>query len=262
MIAAAKGGGSMPFQDHFSRLAQNYARSRPLYPSAIYQYLAGIAPGQGLAWDCATGNGQAAVALAEYFEQVAATDASAKQIEQAFPHPRVVYRVEPAETTSLAPGTVDLVTVGTAVHWFDFDGFYAEVQRVSRPGGILAVWTYFFPQIDPDVDALIDHLYWKVLNGYWPERIRYLENKYQTLPFPFAEIEPPPFVMEADWSLKQLLGFIASWSGTQKYQEQTGRQPIEVIMPDLGAAWGPEEQVRHIRWPLYFRIGRLPGPKR
>lgn len=249
----------MPFQDHFSKLAQNYARSRPRYPEAIYQYLAGLTPGRNLAWDCATGNGQAAVALAEYFNQVVATDASARQIEQAFPHPRVTYQVEPAEKTSLAPGTVDLVTVGTAIHWFDFDGFYAEVRRVSRPGGILAAWTYFFPQIDPAIDPLILRYYWEVLGGYWPERIHYLENGYRTLPFPFTEIEPPPFVMEADWDLEQLLGFIASWSGTQKYQEQTGRQPIELILPELEAAWGRAERVQHIHWPLFFRIGRLPG---
>lgn len=245
------------FEDHFSRLAEAYAAHRPGYPEALFEYLASLAPGRELAWDCGTGNGQAAVALAAFFEQVVATDASAAQIENAFAHERVRYAVEPAEETSIGARSVDLVTVGTAVHWFEFDAFYAEVRRVTEANAVLAVWTYHLPVIEPDVDACLERFYRETLAGYWPERIRYLEERYRTLPFPFTEIDPPPFEARARWNLDELLGFMSSWSATRKYAEQEGKHPIPDILDELTSAWGAEEKKRLVRWPLHLRVGRV-----
>jgi methylase of polypeptide subunit release factors len=71
------------FKDHFSRHAADYAKFRPRYPNELFAYLASISPSHERAWDCATGNGQAAGALAAKFHSVIATDGSAKQIENA-----------------------------------------------------------------------------------------------------------------------------------------------------------------------------------
>ncbi len=60
----------MKFKDHFSGHAANYAKFRPNYPRQLFEYLVSIAPGRGRAWDCATGNGQAAVGLSAFFECV------------------------------------------------------------------------------------------------------------------------------------------------------------------------------------------------
>lgn len=247
---------SSNFEDHFSSHSEQYSQSRPKYPDAIYAYLASLAPARSLAWDCGTGNGQAAIGLAAHFERVHATDASAEQIAHAYPHERVDYRVEPAEHVSLADLSTDLVTVAVAIHWFNFDEFYREVRRVLKPAGILAAWTYHLPEISPEIDPLLDRYYRDTLNGYWPERIRYLEERYKTLPFPFEEILPPPFVMEVNWTLTQLAGFLNSWSATQRYQAQKGHHPLELIWDQLCAAWGDEDQARLIRWTLHFRIGR------
>lgn len=244
------------FEDHFSRHSRQYAEYRPTYPIEIYAYLASLAPGRSLAWDCGTGNGQAALGLADHFEQVHATDASAEQIKLAQPHERVTYHVEPAEHVSLRDSSTDLVTVAVAIHWFNFDEFYREVKRVLRPEGILAAWTYSLTEISPEIDALVDHYYHETLQGYWPERIRYLEEEYKTLPFPFDEIQPPAFRMEARWTLNQLAGFLDSWSATQRYKAQNGQHPLEEIWEQLLAAWGHAEETRLIRWPLHFRIGR------
>jgi len=249
----------MGFHDHFSNRAEDYAQYRPTYPGDLFDYLASIAPATERAWDCGTGNGQAALALAARFRQVIATDASAEQIENAFAHERIDYRVEPAEETTIEAKSVDLVTVGTAVHWFDFNAFYDEVRRVGKPGAILAVWTYFFPIIDRGVDQWLERYYRETLDGYWPERIRHLETHYRMLPFPFAEIESPAFHMEAEWDLHDLAGFIASWSATQKYVEEKGKSALDSVLRDLQERWGEEDQVRAINWPLYFRIGRVPG---
>jgi len=245
-----------PFEDHFSKQSQLYAQYRPKYPAEIYSYLASLAPGRSLAWDCGTGNGQAAIGLADYFERVYATDASAEQISRAHTHENVEYHVEPAEHTSLEDGSVDLITVAVAVHWFNFDEFYREVRRVLKPDGILAVWTYSLTEISPEVDQVVRQYYYQTLQGCWPERIHYLEEKYETLPFPFEEITAPPFAMEKDLNLAQYAGFLDSWSATQRFKEKNGHHPLEIIWGQLSTAWGNENEVRLVRWPLYFRIGR------
>lgn len=245
---------SASFEDHFSQHSQLYAQYRPAYPEELYAYLASLAPGRSLAWDCGTGNGQAAVGLAKYFARVHASDASAEQISRALACENVEYHVEPGEHVSLGDSCVDLVTVAVAIHWFDFDTFYREVRRVLKPGGILAAWTYSFTEISPEIDALVRRYYYEVLRGFWPERIHYLEEQYLTLPFPFEEIAPPSFSMERRWELHQYAGFLDSWSATQRYKEQKGRHPLESIWDELAAAWG--KGPRRVRWPLYFRIGR------
>src|SRR5215831_1555408 len=143
------------FKDHFSAHATDYRAFRPSYPAELFTFLASAAPARDLAWDCGTGNGQAAVALAEHFARVFATDASAEQVKNAEPHPRVEYAVAPAEKCPLPDHTADLVTVAQALHWFDFDRFYAEVRRVARPGGLLAVTCYYEPSVGPGVDPVL-----------------------------------------------------------------------------------------------------------
>lgn len=244
------------FEDHFSRQSQTYAQYRPRYPDEIYAYLASVSPGLSLAWDCGTGNGQAALGLANYFDKVYATDASAEQISRAYPHEKVEYRAEPAEHVSLNNSSTDLVTVAVAIHWFNFEEFYREVKRVLRPNGVIAAWTYNLTEVTPEIDQLIEEYYKGILNGYWPERIRYLEEKYETLPFPFEEIVAPAFVIEINWNLLQLAGFFDSWSATQRYKADKGRHPLEIIWPKLTKAWGDENEPRLIRLPLHFRVGR------
>ena len=247
----------MPFRDYFSSQSKDYAKHRPGYPGKMFEHLASLAPSQELAWDCGTGNGQAALALAERFQHVIATDASAAQIENAFPHERIEYRVEPSEKTTIASHSVNLITVGTAVHWFDFEAFYQEVRRVGRQNGILAVWTYYFPIIEPEIDRWLEHFYWETLSGFWPERIHYLEERYETLPFPFEEIKPPKFEMKEIWDVDNMIGFLASWSAVRKLVEAQGKTAFEGQIEELERIWGKNAEKREICWPLHFRIGKL-----
>jgi ubiquinone/menaquinone biosynthesis C-methylase UbiE len=129
----------MAFKDHFSDRAAGYARARPRYPPQLFSALAGLTGARRLAWDCGTGNGQAAIGLAEHFDRVHATDASAAQLRQAEAHPRIRYEEAPESASGLAGHSADLVTVAQAAHWFDLDAFYREVNRVLRPGGVLAL---------------------------------------------------------------------------------------------------------------------------
>ncbi|HEY4574270.1 MAG TPA: class I SAM-dependent methyltransferase, partial [Thermoanaerobaculia bacterium] len=183
----------MTFKDHFSGHASGYASFRPGYPTALFDFAASLAPGRALAWDCATGNGQAALGLAERFARVIATDASAEQLAQATPHPRIEYRQAPAEQSGLPDGAADLVTVATAVHWLDFDRFYAEAERVLAPDGAIVVWSYNLPRVTPEISALVDRLSYQIVKTYWPPERRWVDEEYRHLPFPFAEVEVPQF---------------------------------------------------------------------
>jgi ubiquinone/menaquinone biosynthesis C-methylase UbiE len=173
----------------FATEAADYAHLRPTYPDDLFAFLATVVLSRDVAWDCATGNGQAATHLSGYFGRVVATDESAEMIAQARPDPRIDYRVAKAEDSGIEDHSVDLVTVAAAIHWFDLDGFYAEVRRVVEPGGALAAWTYYTPVFD----AIIRHLAHDVLGPYWDERLHYVVDEFQDLPFPFEPIEAPPF---------------------------------------------------------------------
>lgn len=244
------------FKDHFSGHADVYAQYRPGYPDALFDHIAAHAPGHELAWDCGTGNGQAAVGLARHFRRVVATDASAGQIARARTHPRVAYLVAPAEQAPLDDASVDAVTVAQALHWFDFDRFYAEVRRVLKPGGLLAAWAYGLFTVSPEIDAVTRHFYVDVVGPYWPPERRYFEEGYYTIPFPFVEMERPDLYLEERWRLDQILGFLRSWSASQRYLQQHGHDPIDHVRTALEAAWGTPGTVRTVRWPLYLRMGK------
>jgi SAM-dependent methyltransferase len=251
----------MTFKDHFSRQAADYAKFRPGYPQKLFEYLGSIAPSRGLAWDCATGNGQAAVGLAAAFDRVIATDASEKQIANAKLHDCVEYRVAPAESSGIKSGTVDLIMVAQALHWFDLDRFYAEARRTLKPNGVLAASAYNLLQITPAIDEVVNRYYYEVVGPFWPPE-RALVEKFEELPFPFSGIQAPSFEMLVQWNMEHLVGYLRSWSATHRFIAANRRDPLEEIAAELGAAWGDTKQSRRVIWPLTFRVGvkNMPEP--
>jgi SAM-dependent methyltransferase len=243
------------FPDHFSQQSTDYARYRPTYPEALYDYLASVTPAHNHAWDAGTGNGQAAVGLARHYRSVIASDPSEQQIALATPHKRVTYRVATAEENGLEDYSIDLITSAQAVHWFDLDRFYAEVQRVLKPGGLLAVWCYGLTEITPEIDAVMESYYHHVLGEFWPPQIRWVDEHYRTLPFPFEEIDAPEFVIEGMWSLADLLGYLSSWSAAQRYKEVHRIDPRGEKLAEFETAWGTTAD-RAVRWRLYLRVGK------
>ncbi len=246
----------MSFKDHFSKQAANYAAFRPRYPQDLFGYLAELCPARNLAWDCATGNGQAAIALAEHLDRVIATDASPEQIARAESHPRVTHRTAAAEQSGLPAATCDLVTVAQALHWFDLKAFYAETQRVLKQGGLLAVWNYQLLRVTPEIDSVVNHFYHEVVGPFWPPERKLIERGYSDLPFPFEEREGRSFQMVAQWSLEALLGYLRTWSASQRYEEAHDSDPVALIELKLRTAWNKGRDTRTISWPLDLRIGR------
>lgn len=246
----------MAFKDHFSGHAEAYARHRPLYPAELFAFLAELVPRHALAWDCATGNGQAALSLAPHFERVIATDASAEQIRAAEPHPSVEYRTAPAENSGLEGASVDLITVAQALHWFNFEGFYAEVRRVAAPHAVLAVWVYDLLRATPAIDPILRRFHDETVGPYWPPERHWVDALYETIPFPFDELPRPRFEMRADWTLEDLLGYLDTWSAVRRFRKERGDDPLAALRPALAAAWPGDAERIAIRWSLHLRLGR------
>jgi SAM-dependent methyltransferase len=220
----------------------------------MFEYLGRVAPSRQLAWDCGTGNGQAAIGMAAVFDRVIATDASEKQIANAQANERVVYRVATAEKSGLESATIDVVTVMQAVHWFDLDRFYAEAVRVVKPNGIIAVSAYLLAQIKPEIDQVVSRYYHDVVGPFWAPERKMVEN-FSDIPFPFQKIDPPKFEMKAQWNLDHLIGYLRTWSASQLFIKARGIDPIEQIIEELRTAWGNPDQIRRVVWPLTLHVG-------
>lgn len=245
------------FTDLFSRQAATYAASRPRYPADLYDAILAHVPGRSAAWDCATGNGQAAVDLARHFDRVIATDASAEQIAHAVPGPNVEYRVAPAERSGLPGASVDLTTVAQALHWLDHERFYEELRRVVRPGGVIAAWSYGSCSAGADIESLLRDFEDGLLGPYWDARRRWVDEGYRTIPFPFEEIPMASFELRAEWSLSQLGEYMRSWSAARNYQRARGDDPVTPLLGRIVKHWGAPRATRTIRWPLSVRVGRV-----
>ncbi len=251
---AVRGG----FKDLFSAEASSYARYRPGYPPELFAQVASLVREHRAAWDCATGNGQAALGLAPYFEKVFATDPSEKQLAQAGEHPRVVYSRGSAEASGLPSHSVTLITVAQAFHWFANPGFFNECRRVARTGeSALAIWMYNLARIEPAIDALIDDLYVNGVGSFWEPERKLVDGEYRSIRVPFTELSPKPVRMQARWSAAQLLGYIGTWSATQAARRVTGADPLQAFTPALLKAWGDPESEKTVTWALTLRFFSL-----
>ncbi len=245
-------------EDHFSKIAHQYARGRFAYPSGLYDFLATKCAGHNLAWDCATGTGQAAIALTKVFTKVIATDISKELIGFASPHPQICYRIAPSENSEIEPESVDLITVAQALHWFNLDEFWVEVRRVLKDGGVLAFWGYNWPIVHPAVDHLLEH-YKLELALFWPKRSAILHEGYKSVCPPFDEIISPSFDVYAEWNRDDYLAHLSSWSATRYYCERTGGDIMTKFQDRFAVAWRGDRL--HVKWPLVVRLFRKHEPK-
>ncbi|HEX6891169.1 MAG TPA: class I SAM-dependent methyltransferase [Chryseolinea sp.] len=243
-------------KDLFSAQANVYAAFRPTYPKELYYFIFGNLKTKNRAWDCATGNGQVAGFLANYFDQVYATDISQQQLNNAIKRDNIFYSVSPAEKTGFEDQQFDLITVAQALHWFDREKFYNEAKRVGKKGSLLAIWGYGLLYIQPDVDDVIMHFYNDVVGPYWDDARRLVENEYRSLSFPFKEIESPTFDITSTWTLNHLTGYLESWSATQKYIKQTGHNPLPDVLTQLEKVWKNGDS-KPVRFPIFLKLLKM-----
>ena len=246
---------TVTFKDHFSAGSNGYRQYRPTYPAELFAWLSSLTHGRH-AWDCATGSGQAAYGLAAYFTRVFATDASIAQLKHAILRDNIEYLLCLAECSCFSSSSIDLITVSQSMHWFDFDAFFREAERVLCENGVLAFWGYGLGRITPEIDAVVDYFYNSVIGAFWPPERRYIEAGYRNIALPMEEMEAPDFAMEERWNMDDFLGYLATWSAVRRYEREKKADPLSIIRKDLLAAWEKPDRKRKIIWPLFMRVGR------
>ncbi|MFK7930449.1 MAG: class I SAM-dependent methyltransferase [Myxococcota bacterium] len=251
----------MTFSDHFSSQAKRYADFRPGYPPELLSWLAAKCPAQQRCWDAGTGSGQVAILAADHFDSVYASDASASQIAHAIGHPRVTYAVEPAEEPDLPDDSVDLITVGAAIHWLDRPSFFDSAKRVGRPGSVLAAFSYGVQMKDsPALNAVLHHYVKHVLDPWWTEGHELVLNRYVDLTLPFERINLPLFHARSHGNFASLKELLRTWSGAARMSLATQTDPVELVEADLKAAWkvgGETGEARTLEWPIFGSVGRI-----
>lgn len=247
-------------KDNFSTQASNYAAFRPEYPAELYAHIFEKVKNHGTAWDVGTGNGQVARQLARQFQKVHATDISPQQIERAAPATNLRYAVESAENCSLPNHSADLVAVGQAIHWFDFDKFFAEVRRVLNPdGGVFVAFGYDLLRFDDAaVNRLLDDFYTGETHPFWDAERRHIDHRYRDIDFPFENVDHlPDFRMDFEWSQAHLAGFLGSWSAVAHFKRLEGFDPVAPFIEKISDVWAADE-LKKVSFPVFGRICSKP----
>lgn len=243
-------------KDSFSHNSKAYLTFRPTYPNEFYELINSLVPVRENCWDCGTGNGQVAFELAKSFDRVYATDISQNQVANAIESPKISYSVQPAEHTIFPENIFDLVVVAQAIHWFNFEKFYSEVRRTCKEGALLVVIGYGLIKVEERVDSLIGELYDNTLKDCWDKERKHIEEKYQSIPFPFEELECPSLKMVYSWTKDQLIGYLSTWSAVKHFKAKNLSDPIVEFERRLMEVW-PDESPKKIEFPQILRIGKL-----
>lgn len=233
-----------------------YASSRPSYPAELYAFLAGLCSETKCVWDCACGSGQAAINLVNFFDEVHATDVSSNQIKNAFEHRQISYAVCPSERPPFAGNTFDSVCVAQALHWLDFDAFWPEVKRVLKPRGVFAAWGYCWPNVNPEVDKVIQESFIDVIAPYWEVQNELLWNRYRDVTFPFELIETPGFEMKMRWNLEQLFAYLHTWSATKRCIDARGEDFFREAHSRVLSVWGDPSGRKDVAMDFCCVVGR------
>ena len=135
----------MHASERFSNRVADYVQYRPRYPAALIPLLAarcGLAPGQAVA-DVGSGTGFLAELFLHNGNMVYAVEPNGPMRAAAEHHLGGLtgfYSVDAtAECSGLPDTSVDFVAAGQAFHWFDADAARAEIRRILRPGGWVAL---------------------------------------------------------------------------------------------------------------------------
>ncbi|XP_027177165.1 putative methyltransferase DDB_G0268948 [Coffea eugenioides] len=258
--------------DLFLNQAEQYSVSRPNYPQELFHFIASKTPHHDLAWDVGTGSGQATLSVTKIFKNVIATDTSQKQLQYAPKLPNVRYRstspamsAEELERDVAKPDTVDLVTIGQAIHWFDLPTFFQQVKLVlKRPQGVISAWCYTTPQVNDRVDAVFTQFYFVDSRPYWHPGRNLVFDKYESMEFPFLPVDgaeqtgPFEFITEKLMDLDDYLRYAKSGSAYQTALEKGIDLLSEDVIEEFTSAWNEDgSNQKSVKFPVYLRIGKV-----
>jgi hypothetical protein len=140
------------------------------------------------------------------------------------------------------------------LHWFHFERFYREVRRVAAPGAVLAAWCYSLLQVDPVIDAIIHRFHFDTLKEYWDVERKYVDDRYETIPFPFKTLDGPAFQVKLSWNLENLAGYLNTWSAVQKFILARGHNPVPALIEQARCHWQPAE-IKPVNFPIHLKMG-------
>lgn len=246
-------------KDNFSKQAKGYSKFRPVYPNALFNEILSHVNDRRSCWDCATGNGQIASVMSDHFNEIVATDISDSQLESAVRKPNINYLNCRAEQTPFNDNSFDLITVGQAIHWFDFEAFNAEVKRVSRPNGVIAIIGYGLMYANDAFDELLLKFYNEKIGKYWDPERKHIDSRYASVPFPFEEINlSRNYSIDVKWNRDKLEGYLNTWSSVNRYISQNGQNPVDSFVQELNKSgvWN-EDQWLDVHFPLFIKLGRI-----
>jgi hypothetical protein len=113
-------------------------------------------------------------------------------------------------------------------------------------------------KINNQIDKIVERLdvNGDILGEFWPKEIKYIKEKYITIPFPFKEINTPKFKMKIYWNMYQLFNYMQTWSAVKKYQLEKKSNPLDLIRQDIKNLWSSEQsEQKLITWDIYLRVG-------
>jgi len=244
-------------KDLFTAQAKTYAKYRPSYPRDLFEYILQFVTERNCAWDCATGNGQAALVLSRFFKTVEASDLSEAQIKQAVQKENIHYHVCPAEQTGFADNSFDLITVAQAYHWINWDLFHKEATRVGKNEAVVAIWCYnLFTSDFTELNQLLDKFYFEIVGPYWDAERKYVDENYETVAFDFEPLPSKTFETKLSWHKEDFTGYLSSWSAVQHYFKKNNVSPISLIEKEVDQIWKDGQQIE-VRFPITLRQGRI-----
>lgn len=242
-------------KDNFSGQSANYLRYRPVYPQELYDFIFSHCSHFDRALDCATGNGQVAKVLCKQFTNVSATDISQTQLTEAYQASNIQYSAQRAEKTNFPDHTFDLITVGQAYHWFDFEAFTKESNRLLKPNGLMAVWTYGLLRLDDTLTPMLDSFYKNVTGPYWDDERKWVDQGYHEMPFYFKEIDTDfSFQIHTQFTIEDFKGYLNTWSGIKHFISQEGYNPVDPFIEEIRPYWQSTSLKAH--YPGFVRIGK------
>ncbi|KAI9486329.1 MAG: S-adenosyl-L-methionine-dependent methyltransferase [Benjaminiella poitrasii] len=261
-----------------------YSKFRPTYSDEIYSLIYDFherhANDYNLAVDVGTGTGQVAIELSKKFKQVYGIDNLEEQINNATAQDNITYQVGSGEDLShFKDNSVDMITVGTAFHWFSHNQFFEEAKRVlKRNTGTLAIFGYFYPIIkgEPKANELIKALHTGPFNTYSNDNVRFIRNMYRDIVFPFNEqawyitpksedttnISQPTqdSLMKASMSLDAFKHYMKTSSAYYNYMEENPdkEDPVDKLVKDVMSTMGIQDyqHVIELEWPTVLVLAK------
>ena len=95
-----------------------------------------------------------------------------------------------------------------------------------------------------------------VVGPYWRPERQLVVNKLRTVPFPFREIEAPPFEIRYPMDLATFGDFLRTQSATERYRQIVGSDPVPEFEASVLEAWGGRDTIRDVVFPMFVRAGK------